>query len=54
MVSPQFRQTATQVQYIGVQGNVYSARDNHAGYIEARMDEIPDTSVLRRKPRLWP
>ena len=38
----QFRQSATQVQFAGVQGNVYSARDNHMGYIQARMDEIPD------------
>ena len=40
----QFRQTATQVQYTGVQGNVYSARDSHMGYIQARMDELPDAA----------
>ena len=38
----QFRQQATQIRYTGVQGNVYSARDGHMGYIESRMNEIPD------------
>lgn len=42
-----FRQSATQVAYTGVKGNVYSARDGHAAYIAARMDEIPDAQRPR-------
>lgn len=36
------KQSATQVRYTGVQGNIYSARSGHRGYLEARMAEIPD------------
>ena len=36
------KQSATQVRYTGVQGNIYSARSGHRGYLDARMAEIPD------------
>ena len=42
-----FRQSATQVAYTGVQGNVYSARDGHAAYIQARMEELPEAQRPR-------
>lgn len=35
-----FRQSATQVQYTGVKGNVYSATAGHDAYVRARMDEL--------------
>lgn len=36
------KQSATQVRYAGVEGNIYSARSGHRGYLDARMAEIPD------------
>ena len=43
----ELRQSATQVRYTGVQGNIYSARSGHRNYLNARINELPDAQRPR-------